>query len=50
MKFTLSWLREHLEVIDSVCSGDPHAAEQTMRSHLLSVIDALQQLDADLHR
>src|SRR4051794_8118788 len=42
-------LREHLAVIDTVCSGDPLAAEQTMRSHLLSVIDALQRLDADRH-
>jgi DNA-binding GntR family transcriptional regulator len=42
-------LREHLAVIDTVCSGDPLAAEQTMRSHLLSVIEALKQLDADLH-
>lgn len=39
-------LAEHLEVIRTVCSGDPDLAEHTMREHLLSVVDALQQLDA----
>lgn len=43
-------LREHLDVIETVCSGDPDAAEQTMHSHLLSVVTALQQLDASLHQ
>ncbi|GAA4864749.1 GntR family transcriptional regulator [Pseudonocardia benzenivorans] len=43
-------MREHVEVIESVCSGDADRAEQTMRAHLLSVVDALQQLDANLHQ
>lgn len=43
-------MREHIEVIESVCSGDPHHAEQTMRAHLMSVVDALHQLDASLHQ
>jgi DNA-binding GntR family transcriptional regulator len=37
-------LREHLDVVEAVCSGDPDVAEQTMRSHLLSVVSALQEL------
>jgi DNA-binding GntR family transcriptional regulator len=37
-------LQEHLDVIEAVCSGDPDVAEQTMRSHLLSVVNALQEL------
>ncbi|WP_051581415.1 GntR family transcriptional regulator [Pseudonocardia acaciae] len=41
-------LREHLDVIEAVCSGSPELAEQTMRGHLLSVVDALRQLDATL--
>ncbi|GEL21958.1 GntR family transcriptional regulator [Pseudonocardia sulfidoxydans NBRC 16205] len=43
-------MREHIEVIESVCSGDADRAEQTMRAHLMSVVDALQQLDANLHQ
>ncbi|GAA3237456.1 hypothetical protein GCM10017691_36630 [Pseudonocardia petroleophila] len=43
-------LTEHLEVIETVCSGDPDLAEQTMRAHLMSVVSALQQLDANLHQ
>jgi DNA-binding GntR family transcriptional regulator len=43
-------LEEHLQVIEAVCSGDPDVAEQTMRSHLLSVVEALHQLDANLHQ
>jgi DNA-binding GntR family transcriptional regulator len=43
-------LQEHLQVIETVCSGDPDVAEQTMRAHLLSVVDALHQLDANLHQ
>ncbi len=43
-------LREHLDVIETVCAGDPDVAERTMRAHLLSVVEALQQLDADRHR
>ncbi|MCX6465036.1 MAG: GntR family transcriptional regulator [Pseudonocardiales bacterium] len=42
-------LTEHLEVIETVCAGDPDLAEQTMRAHLMSVVSALQQLDATLH-
>ncbi|OLT19440.1 GntR family transcriptional regulator [Pseudonocardia sp. CNS-139] len=43
-------LTEHLQVIETVCSGDPALAEHTMRTHLMSVVEALQQLDANLHR
>lgn len=39
-------LQEHLDVIETVCAGDPDVAEQTMRNHLLSVVGALHQLDA----
>ncbi|GAA0922698.1 GntR family transcriptional regulator [Pseudonocardia zijingensis] len=37
-------LREHLDVIEAVCSGDPERAERTMRTHLLSVVGALREL------
>jgi DNA-binding GntR family transcriptional regulator len=37
-------LREHLDVIEAVCAGDPDVAEKTMRAHLLSVVGALQEL------
>lgn len=37
-------LKEHLDVIDAVCSGDPERAERTMRTHLLSVVGALREL------
>jgi DNA-binding GntR family transcriptional regulator len=40
-------LREHLAVIEAVCSGDPDVAEQTMRTHLLSVVRALQELGTE---
>jgi DNA-binding GntR family transcriptional regulator len=40
-------LQEHLAVIEAVCSGDPDMAEQTMRSHLLSVVRALQELGTE---
>jgi DNA-binding GntR family transcriptional regulator len=43
-------LQEHQQVIEAVCAGDPDVAEQTMRAHLLSVVDALKQLDANLNR
>ena len=43
-------LQEHLRVIEAVCAGDAGVAEQTMRAHLLSVVDALRQLDATLHQ
>lgn len=42
-------LAEHLDVIESVCAGDPDVAEHTMRSHLISVVTALTQLDATMH-
>ena len=34
-------LPEHLAIIDAVCAGDAEAAEQAMRAHLHSVLDAL---------
>lgn len=37
-------LREHLQVIDAICSGDADLAEAVMREHLSSVIDALIEL------
>jgi DNA-binding GntR family transcriptional regulator len=37
-------LKEHLAIINAVCSGDPDAAEKAMRDHLFSVIEALRQL------
>ena len=43
-------MAEHIEVIESVCSGDADLAEQTMRAHLMSVVDALHQLDKNLHQ
>ena len=36
--------REHVAIIDAVCSRDPEAAEAAMRDHLFSVIDALREL------
>lgn len=39
-------LTEHLAVIDAVASRSPDLAEETMRSHLMSVIGALRQLAA----
>lgn len=39
-------LTEHLAVIDTVCAGDPDVAESTMREHLMSVVEALRQIDA----
>lgn len=35
-------LPEHLEIIDAICEGQPERAEQALRSHLYSVIDALR--------
>ena len=35
---------EHVAIIDAVVSRDPDAAERAVRSHLLSVIDALRKL------
>jgi len=37
-------LKEHLGVIEAVCSGDPDRAEHTMRTHLLNVVRALREL------
>jgi DNA-binding GntR family transcriptional regulator len=37
-------LKEHLAIIEAVCSRDPDAAEAATRDHLFSVIDALRQL------
>jgi DNA-binding GntR family transcriptional regulator len=36
--------REHLRVIDAVCSHDAPGAERTMREHLETVADALRRL------
>lgn len=38
-------LHEHLAVIDAVAAGDPIAAEQAMRAHLDSVLDAVRDSD-----
>jgi DNA-binding GntR family transcriptional regulator len=37
-------LKEHLAIIDAVCSGNPERAEKAMRDHLFSVIEALRRL------
>lgn len=37
-------LQEHLDVIEAITCGSPDEAEASMRSHLLSVIDALRQI------
>ncbi len=37
-------LKEHLAIIEAVCSGDPESAEKAMRLHLYSVIEALRRL------
>ncbi|HEY7223925.1 MAG TPA: GntR family transcriptional regulator [Micromonosporaceae bacterium] len=37
-------LKEHLAIIEAVCSRDAEAAEVAMREHLFGVIDALRQL------
>jgi DNA-binding GntR family transcriptional regulator len=37
---------EHAAIIDGVVARDPAAAEQAVRNHLLSVIDALRDLSA----
>jgi DNA-binding GntR family transcriptional regulator len=34
-------LPEHLAIIEAVCARDPERAEQAMRAHLTSVLDAL---------
>jgi DNA-binding GntR family transcriptional regulator len=39
-------LAEHLAVIEAVTSRSPELAEEAMRTHLMSVIDALRQLAA----
>lgn len=35
---------EHASIIDAIVARDPEAAEQAVRSHLLSVIDALRDI------
>lgn len=37
-------LKEHLAIIEAVCSRDPELAEQAMREHLFSVVEALRRL------
>ena len=37
---------EHAAIIDAILARDPDAAEQAVRRHLLSVIDALRELTA----
>ncbi len=37
---------EHAAIIDAVVARDPGAAEQAVRSHLLSVIEALREVSA----
>lgn len=37
-------LREHLDVIEAIATGTPDDAEAIMRGHLMTVIDALEQL------
>jgi DNA-binding FadR family transcriptional regulator len=37
---------EHVAIIDAVVARDPDAAEQAVRSHLLSVIDALRGISS----
>jgi DNA-binding GntR family transcriptional regulator len=37
---------EHAAIIDAVVARDPDAAEQAVRSHLLSVIDALRDISS----
>jgi DNA-binding GntR family transcriptional regulator len=39
-------LPEHLAVIEAVCARDPERAEQAMRAHLTSVLDALAAVAA----
>nr|MDT0658990.1 GntR family transcriptional regulator [Micromonospora sp. DSM 115978] len=38
-------LPQHLEIIEAICARDENRAEAAMRTHLRSVIDALQQAD-----
>lgn len=37
-------VHQHAAIIDAIVARDPDAAEQAVRSHLLSVIDALREL------
>lgn len=37
-------LPQHLAIIEAICEADPAAAEQAMREHLGSVIDALPEV------
>ncbi len=38
-------LPQHLSIIEAICDADPETAEQAMREHLRSVIDALPEVD-----
>lgn len=38
-------LPEHLAIIDAICAHDADAAESAARGHLVSVIDALREVD-----
>ncbi|MBW0101768.1 GntR family transcriptional regulator [Pseudonocardia sp. KRD291] len=38
-------LPQHLAIIEALCAGDPDAAEQAMRVHLQSVVEALSRVD-----
>ena len=37
-------LPQHVAIIEAICAADPAAAEQAMREHLRSVIDALPEV------
>jgi DNA-binding GntR family transcriptional regulator len=43
-------LPQHLEIIETLCAGDPDAAEAAMRRHLRSVIDTLPDVAASRPR
>jgi len=36
-------LPEHLAIIDAICAGDPDGADQALRLHLRSVMDAMRR-------
>ncbi len=41
---------QHLEIIEALCAGDPEAAEDAVRRHLRSVIDALPAVNSASRR
>lgn len=43
-------LPQHLKIIEAICARDPGAAEAAMRAHLMSVIEALAEVDQDAGR